>query len=60
MRCQLTNKSRMKECLSHNIRLKEIERVVQKRIQEIVDSAFSDDENVKLLLKQTENNGCVK
>ena len=42
LRCQLSNKTRMKECTSHNIRYSVIEDAVLKRIQEIVKYAFDD------------------
>lgn len=46
LRCQLANKSRRRECTSHNIRYSYVESVVLRKIQEIVRQVLSSDENV--------------
>lgn len=49
MRCQLANKSRRKECTSHNIRYSKIYEIVLKRIQAIVRSVLESDGNTEKL-----------
>lgn len=50
LRCQLSNKSRRKECTSHNIRYSIIEDAVLERIQEIVKCALEDKVKLNSLL----------
>lgn len=42
LRCQLSNKSRQKECTSHSIKYSIIENAVLKKIQEVVNSILSN------------------
>jgi site-specific DNA recombinase len=49
MRCQLANKSRGKECTSHNIRYSKIYEIVLKRIKAIVRSVLESNENTEKL-----------
>lgn len=49
MRCQLANKSRRKECTSHNIRYSKIYEIVLKRIQAIVRSVLESNGNTEKL-----------
>lgn len=49
MRCQLANKSRRKECTSHNIRYLTIYEIVLKRIQAIVRSVLESNGNTEKL-----------
>lgn len=50
LRCQLSNKSRRKECTSHNIRYSTIENVVLEKIQELVKCALEDKSKLDSLL----------
>lgn len=47
LRCQLANKTRKKECTSHNIRYSVIEKVVLQKIQEIVGCVLEDKDNIE-------------
>lgn len=49
LRCQLSNKSRQKECTSHSIRFSVIEDVVTKKIQEIVRCVLDNPGNIEEL-----------
>ncbi len=49
LRCQLSNKSRQKECTSHSIRFSVVENIVLKKIQEIVNCILSNPDNVNAL-----------
>ena len=49
MRCQLANKSRGKECTSHNIRYSKIYEIVLKRIKAIVRSVLESNGNTEKL-----------
>lgn len=55
LRCQLSNKTRMKECTSHNIRYSVIEDAVLERIQEIVKYAFDDKTKLDSFLNVISN-----
>lgn len=55
LRCQLANKSRNKECTSHNIKYSIIENVVLERIQEIVKYAFDDKTKLNSFLNVISN-----
>lgn len=55
LRCQLSNKTRKKECSSHNIRFSIVENVVLKKIQEIVDCALEDENNIEKLVTMVSN-----
>ena len=49
LRCQLANKSRNKECTSHNIRYSYVETAVLRKIREVVKKVVASDENVEQL-----------
>ena len=49
MRCQLANKSRGKECTSHNIRYSKIYEIVLKRIKAIVRNVLESNGNTEKL-----------
>ena len=49
LRCQLSNKSRQKECTSHSICYSTIEDAVRKRIIEVVNTVLNDNDNLSKL-----------
>lgn len=58
LRCQLANKSRLKECTSHNIRFSVIEKTVLANIQELVESILNstvEREEILTLLSENSN-----
>ncbi len=57
LRCQLSNKSRQKECTSHNICYSVIENIVWKRINEIVNIVIKQDGNLTKLEGMFRNDG---
>lgn len=57
LRCQLSNKSRMVECTSHNIRYSIVEDAVLKRIQELVKCAIDDKKSIDSLLNIVSDSG---
>lgn len=46
LRCQLANKTRCKECTTHGILFSDVEDIVKKRIQEIVDNILLEKDYV--------------
>lgn len=55
LRCQLSNKSRQKECSSHNIRYSVIEEAVLQKIQEIAACVMENKNNVETLISVASN-----
>lgn len=63
LRCQLANKTRKKQCSSHNIRYSEIEKAVRDRMRSIVWEVLEDSagrEALNLLLSARRNSGNCK
>lgn len=64
LRCQLANKSRCKECTSHNIRFSIVQDVVQERIRSFADAVLKNpdclDKIEKMLEKDDVNDSLKK
>lgn len=52
LRCQLSNKSRNRECTNHGVRFSTIENVVHDKIQKVVDDVLGEGHYVSELEKQ--------
>lgn len=51
LRCQLSNKSRNKECTNHGVRFATVENIVLERIQQVVDNVLQEGDHVSELEK---------
>lgn len=49
LRCQLANKSRLKECTSHNIKYSTVADIVLNKIQEVASQAIADENGIEEL-----------
>lgn len=52
LRCQLSNKSRNRECTNHGVRFSAIENVVHNKIQKVVDDVLGEGRYISELEKQ--------